>query len=216
MNKAFSATRSCCWPPEVRRLGDAGRRAEKVRPRGHRTEIKIGGTTPYSGPASAYSAVTKTQLAYFKMINEQGGVNGRKINFIVYDDAYSPPKTVEQVRKLVESDEVLLTFNLVGTPPNASVQKYLNQQKVPQLFAGSGADRFQDPQNYPWTLGFNPSYRTEGRIYGQYILANHPNAKIGVLYRNDDLGKDYVLRPEGLRSASKGQFDDVRRGASTS
>jgi len=162
------------------------------------TEIKIGGTTPYSGPASAYSAVTKTQLAYFKMINEQGGVNGRKINFIVYDDAYSPPKTVEQVRKLVESDEVLLTFNLVGTPPNASVQKYLNQQKVPQLFAGSGADRFQDPQNYPWTLGFNPSYRTEGRIYGQYILANHPNAKIGVLYQNDDLGKDYVF---GLKAA---------------
>lgn len=162
------------------------------------TEIKIGGTTPYSGPASSFSAVTKTELAYFKMINDQGGVNGRKINFIVYDDAYSPPKTVEQVRKLVESDEVLLTFNMVGTPPNSAVQKYLNQLKVPQLFAGSGADRFQDPTNYPWTLGFNPSYRTEGRIYGQYILANHPNAKIGVFYQNDDLGKDYVA---GLKAA---------------
>jgi ABC-type branched-subunit amino acid transport system substrate-binding protein len=180
-------------------LGSASANAQKkYGPGVSDTEIKIGGTTPYSGPASAFSAVTKTELAYFKMINDQGGVNGRKINFIVYDDAYSPPKTVEQVRKLVESDEVLLTFNMVGTPPNSAVQKYLNQLKVPQLFAGTGADRFQDAANYPWTLGFNPSYRTEGRIYGQYILANHPNAKIGVFYQNDDLGKDYV---SGLKAA---------------
>jgi len=126
------------------------------------------------------------------MINDQGGINGRKVNLIQYDDAYSPPKTVEQVRKLVESDEVLLTFQLVGTPPNASVQKYLNAKKVPQLFAATGASRFTDPKNFPWTMGFNPNYFVEGRIYGQYILKNHPNAKVGVLYQNDDLGKDYL------------------------
>jgi ABC-type branched-subunit amino acid transport system substrate-binding protein len=131
------------------------------------------------------------------MINDEGGVNGRKINFIQYDDAYSPPKTVEQVRKLVESDEVLLTFQLIGTPPNAAVQKYLNVKKVPQLFAATGASRFSDPKNYPWTIGFNPSYFVEGRIYGQYILKNHPDAKVGVLYQNDDLGKDYL---NGLKS----------------
>jgi ABC-type branched-subunit amino acid transport system substrate-binding protein len=156
------------------------------------TEIKIGQTAPFSGPASAYATIAKAQAAYIKMINEQGGVNGRKINLIQYDDAYSPPKTVEQVRKLVESDEVLLTFQLVGTPGNAAVQKYLNQKKVPQLLAGTGADRFSDHANYPWTIGFNPSYQTEGRIYAQYILANYPNAKIAILYQNDDLGRDYV------------------------
>jgi len=156
------------------------------------TEIKIGQTTPLSGPASAYATIGKTQAAYFKMINDQGGVNGRKINFIQYDDAYSPPKTVEQVRKLVESDEVLLTFQLIGTPPNAAVQKYLNQKKVPQLFAATGATRFTDPKNFPWTMGFNPNYQTEGRIYARYILKNYPNAKIGVLFQNDDLGRDYV------------------------
>jgi ABC-type branched-subunit amino acid transport system substrate-binding protein len=156
------------------------------------TEIKIGQTAPFSGPASAYATIAKAQAAYIKMINEQGGVNGRKINLIQYDDAYSPPKTVEQVRKLVESDEVLLTFQLIGTPPNAAVQPYLNQKKVPQLLAGTGADRFSDHAKYPWTMGFNPSYQTEGRIYAQYILANHPNAKIAVLFQNDDLGRDYV------------------------
>ncbi|HLZ02555.1 MAG TPA: ABC transporter substrate-binding protein [Bradyrhizobium sp.] len=156
------------------------------------TEIKIGQTNPFSGPASAYATIGKTQAAYIKMINDQGGVNGRKITLIQYDDAYSPPKTVEQVRKLVESDEVLLTFQLLGTPPNAAVQKYLNAKKVPQLFAATGASRFSDPKNYPWTMGFNPNYFVEGRIYGQYILKNHPNAKIGVLYQNDDLGKDYL------------------------
>src|SRR6201996_4647754 len=156
------------------------------------TEIKIGQTTPFSGPASAYATIGKTQAAYFKMINEQGGVNGRKINFIQYDDGYSPPKAVEQTRKLVESDEVLLTFQLLGTPSNAAVQKYLNSKKVPQLFAATGASRFTDPKNFPWTMGFNPNYFVEGRIYGQYILKEHPDAKVGILYQNDDLGKDYL------------------------
>jgi branched-chain amino acid transport system substrate-binding protein len=156
------------------------------------TEIKIGQTVPFSGPASAYAAVGKAQAAYVKMINDQGGVNGRKINLIQYDDAYSPPKTVEQVRKLVESDEVLLTFQIIGTAPNAAVLKYLNGKKVPQLFAATGAAKFTDPKNFPWTMGFNPSYFVEGRIYGQYILKEHPEAKVGVLYQNDDLGKDYL------------------------
>ena len=156
------------------------------------TEIKIGQTVPFSGPASAYATIGKAQAAYIKMINDEGGVNGRKINLIQYDDAYSPPKAVEQVRKLVESDEVLLTFQIIGTPSNAAVQKYLNTKKVPQLFAATGASKFTDPKNYPWTLGFNPNYFVEGRIYGQYILKNYPNAKVGVLYQNDDLGKDYL------------------------
>ncbi len=156
------------------------------------TEIKIGQTVPFSGPASAYATIGKAQAAYIKMINEQGGVNGRKINLIQYDDAYSPPKTVEQVRKLVESDEVLLTFQLIGTPSNAAVQKYLNAKKVPQLFAATGASKFTDPKNFPWTMGYNPNYQTEGRIYAQYILKNYPNAKIGILYQNDDLGRDYL------------------------
>ncbi|MDN3279285.1 ABC transporter substrate-binding protein [Frankia sp. RB7] len=156
------------------------------------TEIKVGQTMPFSGPASAYSSIGKTQAAYFKMINDQGGVNGRKINLIQYDDAYSPPKAVEQIRKLVESDEVLLTFQIIGTPVNAAVQKYLNSKKVPQLFAATGASRFTDPKNFPWTMGFNPNYFVEGRIYGQYILKEYPDAKIGVLYQNDDLGKDYL------------------------
>src|SRR6201992_962223 len=156
------------------------------------TEIKIGQTVPFSGPASAYASIGKTQAAYFNMINAQGGVNGRKINLIQYDDSYSPPKPVEQVRKLVESDEVLVTFQIIGTPSNAAVQKYLNTKKVPQLFAATGASKFTDPKNFPWTLGFNPNYFVEGRIYGQYILKNYPKAKIGVLYQNDDLGKDYL------------------------
>jgi ABC-type branched-subunit amino acid transport system substrate-binding protein len=156
------------------------------------TEIKVGQTVPFSGPASAYATVGKAQAAYMKMINDQGGVNGRKIDLIQYDDAYSPPKTVEQVRKLVEGDEVLLTFQIIGTAPNAAVLKYLNGKKVPQLFAATGASKFTDPKNFPWTMGFNPSYFVEGRIYGQYILKEHPDAKVGVLYQNDDLGKDYL------------------------
>src|SRR6202789_4526275 len=161
------------------------------------TEIKIGQTLPFSGPASAYATIGKAQAAYFNMINAQGGVNGRKINLIQYDDSYSPPKAVEQVRKLVESDEVLLTFQIIGTPSNAAVQKYLNTKKVPQLFAATGASRFTDPKNFPWTLVFNPTYCVEGRIYGQYILKEYPNAKIGVLYQNDDLGRDYL---NGIKS----------------
>ncbi|MBR0718024.1 ABC transporter substrate-binding protein [Bradyrhizobium liaoningense] len=165
---------------------------KKYDPGASDTEIKIGQTNPFSGPASAYATIGKTQAAYMKMINDQGGINGRKINLIQYDDAYSPPKAVEQVRKLVESDEVLLTFQLLGTPSNAAVQKYLNAKKVPQLFAATGASKFTDPKNFPWTMGFNPNYFVEGRIYGQYIIKEYPNAKIGILYQNDDLGKDYL------------------------
>jgi branched-chain amino acid transport system substrate-binding protein len=156
------------------------------------TEIKIGQTVPFSGPASAYAGIGKTQAAYLKMINDQGGINGRKLNLIQYDDAYSPPKAVEQVRKLVEGDEVLFTFQIIGTPSNAAVQKYLNGKKVPQLLASSGASRFSDPQSAPWTIAFNPNYQSEARIYAKYILTNHPNAKIGILFQNDDLGRDYV------------------------
>lgn len=165
---------------------------KKYDPGASDTEIKVGQTVPFSGPASAYATISKTQAAYMKMINDQGGVNGRTINLIQYDDAYSPPKAVEQVRKLVEGDEVLLTFQITGTPSNAAVQKYLNAKKVPQLFAATGAHKFTDPKNFPWTMGFNPSYLVEGSIYGQFILKNYPNAKIGVLYENDDLGKDYL------------------------
>src|ERR1700691_1273925 len=165
---------------------------KKYAPGATDTEIKIGQTLPFSGPASAYASIGKTQAAYFNMINEQGGVNGRKINLIQYDDSYSPPKAVEQVRKLVESDEVLLMFQMIGTPSNAAVQKYLNTKKVPQLFAATGASRFTDPKNFPWTLAFNPNYFVEGRIYGQYILKQYPNAKVGILYQNDDLGRDYL------------------------
>jgi branched-chain amino acid transport system substrate-binding protein len=161
------------------------------------TEIKIGQTLPFSGPASAYASIGKTQAAYFNMINDQGGVNGRKINLIQYDDAYTPSKAVEQVRKLVEGDEVLLMFQMIGTPSNAAVQKYLNAKKVPQLFAATGASRFTDPKNFPWTLAFNPNYFVEGRIYGQYVLKNYPDAKVGVLYQNDDLGRDYL---NGIKS----------------
>jgi branched-chain amino acid transport system substrate-binding protein len=166
---------------------------KKYDPGASDTEIKVGQTMPYSGAASAYATIGKAQAAYFRMINDQGGVYGRKIKLISYDDGYNPSKTVEQVRKLVESDEVLLTFQILGTAPNAAVQKYLNAKHVPQLFASTGATRFIDPQNYPWTIGFNPNYQTEGRIYARYVLANHPNSKIGVLYQNDDLGRDYLV-----------------------
>ena len=156
------------------------------------TEIKIGNIMPYSGPASAYGVIGKTEEAYFKKINAEGGINGRKINFISYDDAYSPPKTVEQARKLVESDEVLLVFNPLGTPPNTAIQKYLNSKKVPQLFVATGATKWNDPKNFPWTMGWQPNYQSETQIYAKYILKNKPNAKIGVLYQNDDYGKDYL------------------------
>jgi branched-chain amino acid transport system substrate-binding protein len=151
---------------------------------------------PYSGQASAYGAVGKSDAAYFAMINEQGGVNGRKINFISRDDGYSPPKTVEQVRQLVEQDQVLLLFNTLGTPPNTAIQGYLNDNKVPQVFVATGADKWNDPKHHPWTMGWLPSYRIEARIYARFILKNLPDAKIAVLYQNDDFGKDYLI---GLR-----------------
>jgi ABC-type branched-subunit amino acid transport system substrate-binding protein len=165
---------------------------KKYDPGASDTEIKVGQTMPYSGPASAYGTIGRAEAAYFKMVNDNGGINGRKVNFISYDDAYNPPKTVEQVRKLVESDEVLLTFQILGTPGNAAVQKYLNQKKVPHLFASTGATRFTDPVNFPWTMAYNPNYQSEAHIYAQYVLKNHPNAKIAILYQNDDFGKDYV------------------------
>jgi branched-chain amino acid transport system substrate-binding protein len=156
------------------------------------TEIKIGQTMPYSGPASAYGLVGKTEAAYFKMINETGGINGRKINFLSYDDAYNPPKTVEQTRKLVESDEVLLTYQGLGTPAQSAVQKYMNDKKIPQLLVSSGATRFTDPKTFPWTMAYNPNYQSEGHIYAQLVLKQYPNAKIAILMQNDDFGKDYV------------------------
>src|SRR5256884_4474233 len=156
------------------------------------TEIKIGNIMPYSGPASAYGVIGKTEEAYFKKINAEGGINGRKINFVSYDDAYSPPKTVEQARKLVESDEVLLIFNSLGTPPNTAIQKYLNSKKVPQLFVATGATKWNDPKEFPWTMGWQPNYQSESRIYARYVLKEKPDAKIAVLYQNDDYGKDYV------------------------
>ena len=156
------------------------------------TEIKIGNIMPYSGPASAYGVIGKTEEAYFKKVNAEGGINGRKINFISYDDAYSPPKTVEQARKLVESDEVLLVFNPLGTPSNSAIQKYLNTKKVPQLFVATGATKWNDPKNFPWTMGWQPNYQSETQIYAKYILKEKPNAKVAVLYQNDDYGKDYL------------------------
>ncbi|MBV8925210.1 MAG: ABC transporter substrate-binding protein [Bradyrhizobium sp.] len=156
------------------------------------TEIKIGNVEAYSGPASAYGIIGKTEEAYFKMINDEGGINGRKIDFISYDDGYSPPKTVEQVRKLVESDEVLLVFNALGTPTQTAVQKYQNNKKVPQLFVATGASKWNDPKDFPWTMGFQPSYRVEARIFAKYILKEKPDAKVAVFYQNDDFGKDYV------------------------
>jgi len=156
------------------------------------TEIRIGNTSPYSGPASAFSMVAKTEEAYFRKINAEGGINGRRIVFLSYDDAYSPPKTVEQTRRLVESDEVLLVFNAMGTAPNSAVQKYLNAKMVPQLFVSSGAAKWNDPRNFPWTMGFTPSYETEGYIYAKYVLRERPAAKVAIFFQNDDFGKDYL------------------------
>ena len=168
------------------------------------TEIKIGHTNPYSGPASAYGTIGKVEAAYFKMINDQGGINGRKINFMSLDDGYSPPKTVEMVRRLVEQDQVAFIFQTLGTPTNSAIHKYMNQQKVPHLFVATGATKWGDPQNFPWTMGWQPTYQAEGHIYAQYILKNIPNAKVGILYQNDDYGKDYVKGlKDGLGDAAK-------------
>jgi branched-chain amino acid transport system substrate-binding protein len=170
------------------------------------TEIKIGNINPYSGPASAYGLIGRTIGAYFKKVNEEGGINGRKINYISYDDGYSPPKAVEQARKLVESDEVLLVFQSLGTPSNTAIQKYMNAKKVPQLFVATGATKWGDPKNFPWTMGWQPNYQSEGRIYAQYLLKNHPNGKIAILYQNDDYGKDYV---KGLKDGLAGKMKIV-------
>jgi branched-chain amino acid transport system substrate-binding protein len=170
------------------------------------TEIKIGNTDAYSGPASAYGVIAKLETAFFKMVNDRGGVAGRKINFISVDDGYSPPKTVEQVRRLIEEDQVALLFNTLGTPTNSAIQRYVNEKKVPHLFLATGADKWGDYQHFPWTTGFQPSYRTEAKIYSKYILANKPDAKIGILYQNDDFGKDYLA---GMKDVLGDKFDKV-------
>ena len=175
---------------------------KKYGPGASDTEIKLGQTMPYSGPASAYGTIGKLHQAYFKMINEAGGINGRKINLISLDDGYSPPKTVEQVRKLVEQEEVLALFQTLGTPSNSAIHKYVNAKKVPHLFLATGATKWADPKNFPWTLGFNLSYQAEGQIYARYLLKNKPNAKIGILFQNDDYGKDVLKGVEdGLGAA---------------
>jgi branched-chain amino acid transport system substrate-binding protein len=156
------------------------------------TEIKIGNTNPYSGNASAYGTIGRVIGAYFRKVNDEGGINGRKITYITYDDSYSPPKTVEMVRRLVEQDQVLLVFQSLGTPTNSAIHKYMNQQKVPHLFVATGATKWGDPQNFPWTMGWQPAYQAEGKIYAQYVLKNVPNPKIGILSQNDDYGKDYL------------------------
>jgi branched-chain amino acid transport system substrate-binding protein len=156
------------------------------------TEIRIGNIMPYSGPASAYGTIGKALAAYFNKVNAEGGINGRKITFVSYDDGYAPPKTVEQARRLVENDDVLLILNSLGTAHNTAIQKYMNSKKVPQLFVATGATKFGDPKNFPWTMGWQPNYQSEGRIYAQYVLKNHPDGKIGVLFQNDDYGKDYL------------------------
>jgi branched-chain amino acid transport system substrate-binding protein len=157
------------------------------------TEIKIGQTMPYSGPASAYGVIGKTEVAYFKMINEMGGVNGRKINLVSVDDGYSPPRTVEQIRALVEQDKVAFIFNSLGTAPNVAIRPYLNEKKIPQLFVATGAALWGDPQHYPWTIGFQPNYQTEARIFAKHIIATRPDAKVGILYQGDSFGKDYLI-----------------------
>ena len=177
---------------------------KKYDPGASDTEIKIGQTMPYSGPASAYGTIGKVEAAYFKMLNEQGGIGGRKINFITLDDGYSPPKTVEMVRRLVEQDEVLFLLGTLGTPSNTAIHKYMNGKKVPHLFLATGASKWNDPKNFPWTMGFNVNYQSEGKLYGLDILKTRPNAKIAVLYQNDDYGKDYLKGfKEGLGDKAK-------------
>jgi branched-chain amino acid transport system substrate-binding protein len=175
------------------------------------TEIKIGNTDAYSGPASAYGVIAKLETAFFQMVNDQGGVAGRKINFISLDDGYSPPKTVEQVRRLVEQEQVALLFNTLGTPTNSAIWHYVNQKKVPHLFISTGADKWGDYQHYPWTMGYQPSYRTEAQIYTKYLLKEKPNAKLAILYQNDDFGKDY---PAGVKDILGDNFDKMTVTAS--
>ena len=179
---------------------------KKYDPGASDTEIKIGNINPYSGPASAYGTIGKTIGAYFNKINAEGGINGRKINYITYDDGYAPPKAVEQARKLVESDEVFLIFQSLGTPSNSAIHKYMNEKKVPQLFVATGATKWGDPKNFPWTMGWQPNYQSEGRVLAKYLLDKHPNGKIGILYQNDDYGKDYV---KGLKDGLAGKIKVV-------
>ena len=174
-------------------------------------EIKIGNIMPYSGPASAYGVIGKLEQVFFKAINDAGGFQGRKLNFITYDDGYSPPKTVEQTRRLVEQDKVAFLFNSLGTPTNSAIQRYVNQRKVPHLFLSTGADKWADPQNFPWTIGWQPSYRTEAQIYTKYMLEQKPNAKMALLYQNDDFGKDYIT---GVRDVLGARFDSVVKAIS--
>ncbi len=173
-------------------LGTPSHAQKKYDPGASDTEIRIGNTVAYSGPASSYGTIARSEAAYFKKINDEGGINGRKINFISYDDANSPPKAVEQTRKLVESDEVLFIFNSVGTASNTAVQKYLNAKHVPQLFIGTGATKWGDPTHFPWTMGWQPTYQSEGRVFARYILKHHPDSKIAILWQNEDFGKDYL------------------------
>jgi len=197
-------------PAPAAEAAPKAREGTKYDPGATDTEIKVGQSMPYSGPASAYGTIGRVQAAYFKRLNENGGINGRKINFISVDDSYSPPKAVEQVRKLVEQDEVLFVFQPLGTPSNTAIQKYLNQKKVPQLFVSSGATKWGDPKNFPWTIGFNPSYQLEAKTYGQYIAKHQPKAKIAVLYQNDDFGKDYLMGlKEGLGDKAKQVIKEV-------
>src|ERR1700759_4123400 len=168
------------------------------------TEIRIGNTMPYSGPASAYGTIGKAIAAVFRMANDDGGFGGRKVNFISYDDAYSPPKTVEQTRRLIEEDKVAATFAQLGTPTNSAIVRYVNQKKVPHLFLATGADKWGNYKDFPWTIGWQPSYVTESQVYAKYILAQKPDAKIGILYQNDDFGKDYL---RGVRDILKGNWD---------
>jgi branched-chain amino acid transport system substrate-binding protein len=176
---------------------------KKYDPGASDTEIKIGNVAPYSGPVSAYGLIARTISAYFTKVNAEGGINGRKIKFLSYDDGYSPPKTVEQTRKLIENDGVLFIFASLGTPPNTAIERYMNSKRVPQLFVLTGATKFGDPKNYPWTMGWQPTYQNEARIYAKYLIEHHPNGKIGVLYQNDDYGKDYL---QGLKDGLAGKI----------
>ena len=189
--------------------GSAGAQ-KKYDPGASDTEIKIGNIAPYSGPFSSYGLVARTIAAYFNKVNANGGINGRKINFISYDDGYSPPKTVEQARKLVENDGVLLIFASLGTPPNTAIERYMNAKRVPQLFIASGATKFGDPKNFPWTMGFQPTYQTEASIYAKYLVEHHRNGRIGVLYQNDDYGKDYL---QGFKDGLAGKIPIVSEQA---
>jgi len=185
-------TRLVCVGAMLAALAFPAAAQKKYDPGASDTEVKVGNTNPYSGPASAYGTIGKTIDAYFRMVSDQGGINGRKVTFISYDDGYSPPRTVEMARKLVEQDQVLFLFQTLGTPSNTAIHKYMNLRKVPQLHVATGATKWNDPKNFPWTMGWQPNYQTEAQIYARHILKTRPDAKIAVLYQNDDYGKDYL------------------------